>query len=98
MGAQGAGRRAPGVLRMNLTVLLALFPALAAPASPAGGPGRGITAEDLYRLVEVRDARISPDGSKVLFTAVRCVRERNAEDADLWVVSSVGGDAQALTT
>ncbi|HET6204982.1 MAG TPA: S9 family peptidase [Planctomycetota bacterium] len=83
---------------MILTVGCGLAPVLLAAASPAGGPGRGITAEDLYRLVEVRDARISPDGSKVLFTSVRCVRERNAEDADLFLVPSAGGEAQLLTT
>ncbi len=82
---------------MSLIVLYGLLPALLAP-SASGGPGRGITAEDFYRLAEVRDARISPDGSKVLFTLVRAVRDRNAYDADLHLVPSAGGEGQRLTT
>ncbi|MGH7151197.1 MAG: hypothetical protein ACREIU_10880, partial [Planctomycetota bacterium] len=82
---------------MSLMILCGLLPALLA-APPSGGPGRGITAEDLYRLAEIRDARISPDGSKVLLTLVRAVRDRNAYDADLYLVPSAGGEAQRLTT
>jgi dipeptidyl aminopeptidase/acylaminoacyl peptidase len=82
---------------MSLIVLHVLLPALL--ASPASsGPGRGISAEDLYGLAEVRDARISPDGSKVLFTLVRAVRDRNAYDADLHLVPTSGGEGQRLTT
>jgi dipeptidyl aminopeptidase/acylaminoacyl peptidase len=57
-----------------------------------------MTIEDVLALRAVNDAQISPDGQWVAYTVTRADMEQNANDADLWLVSTKGGTPVRLTT
>jgi dipeptidyl aminopeptidase/acylaminoacyl peptidase len=58
---------------------------------------RRITAEDLYRLLQVGDCRISPDGEHVVFSVQRVDRKTEKKYTNLWVVPAEGGKARQFT-
>jgi dipeptidyl aminopeptidase/acylaminoacyl peptidase len=80
----------------TLLVLAAL--ALGASARPAAAQSRNMTIEDVLALRAVNDAQISPDGQWIAYTVTRADMEQNANDADIWLVSSKGGAPTRLTT
>jgi dipeptidyl aminopeptidase/acylaminoacyl peptidase len=51
---------------------------------------RGMVPEDYYRVVEVGDPRISPDGSRVVFTVRRVSDDRRSREGGIWVAESEG--------
>jgi len=72
---------------------VAVFSALLCSAAFA----RPFTVEDLYRLQTISDARVSPDGAWVVYTVSTPNRERDADDADLWLADWQGRRSVRLT-
>ncbi len=58
---------------------------------------RLITAEDLYRLEQLTDCRIAPDGQHVVYAVQRVDRKTEKKYANLWVVPTSGGNARPFT-
>ena len=59
---------------------------------------RPMTFEDVLALKSVSDAQISPDGKWVAYVVTSVDMKENAYDADVWLVSTSGGDPVRLTT
>lgn len=59
---------------------------------------RSMTFEDVLALKSVSDAQISPDGKWVAYVVTSADMKENAYDADLWLVSTSGGEPIRLTT
>lgn len=59
---------------------------------------RAMTFEDVIALKTVSDAQISPDGKWVAYVVTSADMKENANDADVWLVSTSGGDPIRLTT
>jgi dipeptidyl aminopeptidase/acylaminoacyl peptidase len=60
---------------------------------------RAITAEDLYRLHIVSDARISPDGNHAIYVVQRVDRATEKKYSNLWMVeTSKAGQAERQFT
>jgi Tol biopolymer transport system component len=68
--------------------------ALAAAASLAARP---MELEDMFRLHRVSDPQISPDGSLVAFVVTEPLKAENRTNSDIWLVSTIGGEARKLT-
>ena len=58
---------------------------------------RLISAEDLYRLAQISDVRLSPDGTLVVYTAQRIDRKTEKKYHNLWVVSTENGGERQFT-
>ena len=83
--------RIPSVsCRSLLRLLLALASAVSLWARP-------MELEDMFRLHRVSDPQISPDGSLVAFTVTDPLKTDNYTNSDLWLVSTVGGEARKLS-
>jgi len=63
----------------------------------AAGP-RPMKPEDLYRIRDVGDPQISPDGHRVAFTVTVTDLATNTVDSDIWLVPVSGGEPRRLTT
>jgi dipeptidyl aminopeptidase/acylaminoacyl peptidase len=59
---------------------------------------RAMTPEDVLMLKGVSDAQISPDGKWVAYVVTSVDMKENANDADIWLVSTSGGEPSRLTT
>lgn len=59
---------------------------------------RAMTFEDILALKNVSDAQVSPDGRWVAYVVTTADMKENANDADVWLVPAMGGDALRLTT
>jgi dipeptidyl aminopeptidase/acylaminoacyl peptidase len=62
-----------------------------------GAARRGMTAADLFSLVSVSDAQISPDGARVAFVCTRMDEGEDAYLSNIWVVDSDGSQPQQFT-
>ena len=51
---------------------------------------RGMVPEDYYRMVQVGDPQISPDGSTVVFTVRRISNDRRSREGGIWLVPTDG--------
>lgn len=58
---------------------------------------RKLTPEDIYNIALVNDARISPDGSQVVYARTELNREKNDYRSSLYLVPSAGGDTRRFT-
>src|SRR5512134_3228159 len=61
-------------------------------------PKRAMTFEDVLGLKTVSDAQVSPDGKWVAYVVTSNDLKDNSIDADVWLVSSGGGEPVRLTT
>ncbi|HXG94302.1 MAG TPA: S9 family peptidase [Blastocatellia bacterium] len=59
---------------------------------------RAMTFEDTFAVKNVSDAQVSPDGRWVAYVVTSTDLKENATDADIWLVSTAGGDPIRLTT
>jgi len=59
---------------------------------------RAMTFEDVLALKSVSDAQVSPDGKWVAYVVTSVDMNENANDADVWFVSTAGGEPLRLTT
>src|SRR5881396_3745621 len=62
-------------------------------AAPATS-GRALTIEDYYRIQNVGNPQISPDGKWVVFTVSTKIEEDNSTRTESWIVAA-GGSASA---
>jgi dipeptidyl aminopeptidase/acylaminoacyl peptidase len=59
---------------------------------------RVMTFEDILALKSVSDAQVSPDGKWVAYVVTSVDMKENANDSDVWLVSTAGGEPVRLTT
>ncbi|HXG63694.1 MAG TPA: hypothetical protein VNO70_01215, partial [Blastocatellia bacterium] len=59
---------------------------------------RAMTFEDVLALKNVSDAQVSPDGRYVAYVVSKVDMKENAANADVWLVSTAGGEPVRLTT
>lgn len=83
-----------------LLIVLALVPSLAAQnSSPqASGAKRAITDKDLFNFVWIGDPRISPDGSRAVFTRVVTDEKHTGYETSIWMVSTSGDESPLRLT
>lgn len=77
---------------------LLLAAALAALAPAAGAEPRGFTARDLNSLARITEPRLSPDGSRVVYTQRETDFAANRGRSDLWLAEAGGGAPRRLTS
>jgi dipeptidyl aminopeptidase/acylaminoacyl peptidase len=80
---------------MKLTTRLLILLVLA--ASPALAQKRAFTLEDLYRVRDVGEVAVSPDGRSVLYTVATKDLGRAKREAHVWSLDLDGGDPRQLT-
>ena len=76
--------------------LLAL--AVALPASAQVPARRALRVSDLYRLRDVRDPQLAPDGSWVAYTVATIDSAKDKTDTDVWMTSWDGTQTIRLTS
>src|SRR5437867_7872302 len=59
---------------------------------------RAMTLEDVLALKSISDVQVSPDGQWVVYVVTSADMKENANDADVWLVSTAGGEPVRLTT
>ncbi len=75
-----------------------LLAATAAPPLPAQSPaGATLTMDEVIDLVRVSSPRLSPDGSRVLFSRSELDWDENRRDSRIWVVGADGEGARPFT-
>jgi dipeptidyl aminopeptidase/acylaminoacyl peptidase len=82
-----------------LFVLLATFaavPAAAQTSQPAAK--RAIRVGDLYRLRDVRDPQLSPDGAWIAYSVSAVDSAKDKSDSDVWMTSWDGAQSVRLTS
>ena len=79
-----------------MRLILALLVVLTVPASAQ--QRRAMTPDDIMTMKNVSDAQISPDGKWVAYVVTSTDMKENANDADVWLVSTAGGEPARLTT
>ena len=67
-------------------------------ASATFAAGRPITPNDLLVLQRITEPQLSPDGKQVIYTVGVPDLKANRVARNIWIVSTTGGDARALTT
>jgi dipeptidyl aminopeptidase/acylaminoacyl peptidase len=95
--APGSPGRASGGAAL-LSVLLAvggLFPALGAQEKP--NENRPLQVEDYFRIKDVGNPRISPDGEWVAFTVRSTSLEEGRRETRIWRVPFRGGEPLSMT-
>ncbi|HMD48635.1 MAG TPA: prolyl oligopeptidase family serine peptidase, partial [Bryobacteraceae bacterium] len=75
-----------------------LFTLLAIAVSTSAADRRPIAETDLYSFQWVANPRISPDGSRIVYTHVRVNAKHDGYETALWIISSTGGAARQLTS
>jgi len=78
-------------------IAAALLCIAAASALPSQAP-RAVRATDIYRLRDVGDPRISPDGEWVAYTVTTVDSTKDKSDSDLWMVRWNGSRTLRLTS
>jgi len=68
--------------------------ALSAPAADR----RPIAETDLYSFQWIANPRISPDGSRIVYTHVNVNQKHDGYETALWIIPSSGGPARQLTS
>jgi dipeptidyl aminopeptidase/acylaminoacyl peptidase len=82
----------------RLAAALLLTGALSGAAAAAQpGPRRPMTFEDMMKMRRLGDTAVSPDGRWVMYSATDVDLAKNTRTSHLWIVSTAGGDAHALT-
>ncbi|HYV06992.1 MAG TPA: S9 family peptidase, partial [Blastocatellia bacterium] len=78
--------------------LLLLGLAFSLSLATAHGQKRAMSFDDVLALKTVSDAQVSPDGRWVAYVVTSADMKENANDADVWLVSTGGGEPVRLTT
>ena len=81
----------------RILALVAITVSIGAASTPAQQK-RAMSCEDVLALKSVSDAQISPDGKWVAYVVTSADMKENANDADVWLVSTAGGEPTRLTT
>ena len=78
-----------------MRILIALL--LVGAATVRGAEQRPITIDDQFRLIDVADPQLSPDGEWVAYTVTSTNVEADKRNADVWLVKYDGSSRQQLT-
>ena len=84
-------------MRYTRVILGAVALALAVP-SLAAAQKRGLAADDIYNIRDVRDPQRSPDGKWVAYVVSRAIKDTDKNDSDVWMVSWDGAQDIQLTS
>lgn len=68
----------------------------AAPAS-AQATSRAITIDDFFKLKDVTDPQISPDGKWIAYTVSELDLKEDKQETRIWMIPSAGGEAIPMT-
>ena len=79
-------------------VSVAIRPIPVAGQGPGSSAGRALQPGDIYRLRDVGDARISPDGAWVAYTITTTDSAKDKSDSDVWMSSWDGARTIRLTS
>ncbi len=79
-------------------VCRALVAALLLPGVAVAQTRRSVQATDIYRLRDVGDPRISPDGAWVAYTVTTVDSVKDSRDADVWMVNWAGDRTLRITS
>jgi dipeptidyl aminopeptidase/acylaminoacyl peptidase len=82
------------IMKRQLIYAMALVCALVAAAQAK----RPAAPEDIFALSDAGEARISPDGSQIVYSVTTIDRAKNRYVSNLWLVPSGGGPSTQLTT
>jgi dipeptidyl aminopeptidase/acylaminoacyl peptidase len=74
-------------MKMHAMVLVLLATA----AGPVMAQPRGVQAADYYRMADVGEVAISPDGRRAAFTVTRVVEEANRRRREVWMAPLADG-------
>ncbi|MEO6447345.1 MAG: S9 family peptidase, partial [Gemmatimonadaceae bacterium] len=83
---------------MRLRLLWIALAALGLPAMGAAQARRAVTPADIYRIRDVGEPRISPDGEWVAYTVSTSDSSKDKSDSDVWMVSWDGQRTLRLTS
>ena len=83
--------------RLVASVMLALCAASTLAADPAAAR-RTLTADDLYRVLDISDPQVSPDGLMVAYVGSTNDREADEARSAIWMTSWDGKQRLALTS
>src|SRR5229473_128640 len=78
----------------RMAFLAAFVLAIALPAADR----RPIAETDIYSFRWIANPRISPDGSRVVYTHVTVNQKKDGYDTSLWIIPTGGGTARQLTS
>ncbi len=81
-----------------MRVAVAACLALAIPVGAQAQSPRPIRPADMYRLRDVSEPRISPDGAWIAYTVTTIDSLRDTRDSDVWMVSWSGEQSLRLTS
>ena len=79
------------MLRFNRFFLLCL------PLTLIAADRRPIAETDIYSFQWIASPRISPDGSRIVYTHVTVNQKHDGYETALWIIPSTGGSARQLT-
>lgn len=79
-------------------VVVAVIAPLMGSSLVASAQGRAIEPRDVFRLRDVGDPRISPDGAWVAYTLTTTDSTKDKSDSDVWMVSWDGARTVQLTS
>jgi dipeptidyl aminopeptidase/acylaminoacyl peptidase len=86
---------------MRRSVLVLCAALLAIPLTGADGPPAGthpFSVHDMLAMDRISDARVSPDGTWILFNLRTTDLEANRGRTDIWIVGADGRDLRRLTS
>ncbi len=66
-------------------------------AAEKTGPTRDLTVDDYFKMVEVEDAHISPEGKWVCYTVTTHDLKEDKDKTRIWMISTSGGAPIPLT-
>src|SRR5262249_32835865 len=85
-------------LSMKRLTALVAFSLSALLISAFGQQKRPMSFEDVLTIKSISDVQVSPDGKWVAYVVTSVDMKENAYDADVWLVSTSGGELIRLTT
>jgi dipeptidyl aminopeptidase/acylaminoacyl peptidase len=99
-GSRSAAFGKRGAAALFVAAMIAAVPGLRLPAAGAG-PGsaapRPMTVQDLMKIRNIEDARISPAGDRVAYVLSDLDAGQNTVRTSIWLVSTAGGPPLRLT-
>ncbi|HVO76778.1 MAG TPA: S9 family peptidase [Candidatus Bathyarchaeia archaeon] len=79
-------------------VALAALCVVAVCSSTGAIDKKPLTPGEIWRLKAVGEPQLSPDGKWIAYTVTTTDLDKNSRNADVWLVSSDGGEPRRLTT
>ncbi len=58
---------------------------------------KAITSEDFYKIKEITDFKISPDGKNIIYVLKKVDKDKNSYFSNLWLLPTNGENAKQLT-